>query len=110
MVSDFFYPNVGGVEHHIYALSQCLIARGHKVVVLTHAYGDRKGIRCVFAAAAPRTWQPFYDSNLHLGDQDAGPRPTASGLHTCLRVVICPAVRAHQDAYAKHVVNTPQQA
>lgn len=31
MVSDFFYPNTGGVESHIYQLSQCLLARGHKV-------------------------------------------------------------------------------
>ncbi|XP_068122313.1 phosphatidylinositol N-acetylglucosaminyltransferase subunit A [Hyperolius riggenbachi] len=45
MVSDFFYPNMGGVESHIYQLSQCLIERGHKVIVVTHAYGDRKGIR-----------------------------------------------------------------
>ncbi|XP_073473045.1 phosphatidylinositol N-acetylglucosaminyltransferase subunit A [Aquarana catesbeiana] len=45
MVSDFFYPNMGGVESHIYQLSQCLIERGHKVIVVTHAYEDRKGIR-----------------------------------------------------------------
>ncbi|XP_023575349.1 phosphatidylinositol N-acetylglucosaminyltransferase subunit A isoform X2 [Octodon degus] len=45
MVSDFFYPNMGGVESHIYQLSQCLIQRGHKVIIVTHAYGDRKGIR-----------------------------------------------------------------
>ena len=31
MVSDFFYPNMGGVENHIYYLSQCLLQRGHKV-------------------------------------------------------------------------------
>jgi hypothetical protein len=31
MVSDFFYPNFGGVENHIYQLSQCLINQGHKV-------------------------------------------------------------------------------
>jgi hypothetical protein len=31
MVSDFFFPNMGGVETHLYCLSQCLIARGHKV-------------------------------------------------------------------------------
>jgi hypothetical protein len=31
MVSDFFYPNFGGVENHIYYLSQCLLSRGHKV-------------------------------------------------------------------------------
>jgi len=45
MVSDFFYPNMGGVESHIYQLSQCLIEKGHKVVVATHAYGHRKGVR-----------------------------------------------------------------
>ncbi|OXB80358.1 UNVERIFIED_CONTAM: hypothetical protein H355_012791 [Colinus virginianus] len=45
MVSDFFYPNMGGVESHIYQLSQCLIERGHKVLVVTHAYGGRKGVR-----------------------------------------------------------------
>lgn len=31
MVSDFFYPNFGGVESHIYYLSQCLMKLGHKV-------------------------------------------------------------------------------
>lgn len=45
MVSDFFYPNMGGVEEHIFNLSQCLLGRGHKVVVLTHSYGDRIGVR-----------------------------------------------------------------
>ena len=45
MVSDFFFPNTGGVETHIYKVSQCLLERGHKVVVITHAYGDRKGVR-----------------------------------------------------------------
>jgi len=30
---------------HIWSLSQCLQAMGHKVVVITHAYGDRVGIR-----------------------------------------------------------------
>ena len=45
MVSDFFYPNMGGVESHIYQLSSCLLERGHKVVIVTHCYGDRKGVR-----------------------------------------------------------------
>ncbi|XP_033355358.1 N-acetylglucosaminyl-phosphatidylinositol biosynthetic protein isoform X3 [Bombus vosnesenskii] len=45
MVSDFFYPNMGGVEEHIFNLSQCLMELGHKVVVLTHSYGDRIGVR-----------------------------------------------------------------
>uniref|UniRef100_A0A8R1HH33 phosphatidylinositol N-acetylglucosaminyltransferase n=1 Tax=Caenorhabditis japonica TaxID=281687 RepID=A0A8R1HH33_CAEJA len=45
LVSDFFCPNAGGVETHIYFLAQCLIDLGHRVVVITHSYGDRKGIR-----------------------------------------------------------------
>ncbi|KAK9766180.1 Phosphatidylinositol N-acetylglucosaminyltransferase GPI3 subunit, variant 2 [Basidiobolus ranarum] len=45
MVSDFFYPNIGGVESHLFHLSQQLILRGHKVVIVTHAYGGRTGIR-----------------------------------------------------------------
>lgn len=74
MVSDFFYPNMGGVEEHILNLSECLLSRGHKVrrilissarqsssqwrtdtkiplnvcfqiVVITHSYNERKGVR-----------------------------------------------------------------
>lgn len=45
MVSDFFHPNIGGVESHIYHLSQCLLAMGHKVVVFTHAYGKVQGVK-----------------------------------------------------------------
>ncbi|XP_055677657.1 phosphatidylinositol N-acetylglucosaminyltransferase subunit A isoform X1 [Lutzomyia longipalpis] len=45
MASDFFFPSFGGVEEHIYNLSQCLITKGHKVIVVTHSYGGRKGIR-----------------------------------------------------------------
>lgn len=45
LVSDFFYPQPGGVELHIYHLAQNLIARNHSVVIITHAYGDRQGIR-----------------------------------------------------------------
>ncbi|KAA3675123.1 phosphatidylinositol glycan, class A [Paragonimus westermani] len=49
MACDFFHPNAGGVETHIYSLSQCLIRRGHRVVVITHSYGSkgrqRQGVR-----------------------------------------------------------------
>eukprot|EP00940_MAST-03C_sp_MAST-3C-sp2_P001708 g1708.t1 len=45
MVCDFFYPSLGGVEMHIWSLSQSLIRRGHKVIVITHAYGKRSGVR-----------------------------------------------------------------
>lgn len=45
MVSDFFFPNVGGVEEHIFNLSQCLLQKGHKVIIMTHSYEERVGIR-----------------------------------------------------------------
>ncbi|EED22372.1 phosphatidylinositol:UDP-GlcNAc transferase subunit PIG-A [Talaromyces stipitatus ATCC 10500] len=45
MVSDFFFPQPGGVESHIYQLSTKLIDRGHKVIIITHAYKGRTGIR-----------------------------------------------------------------
>lgn len=37
---------MGGVEIHLFNLSQCLLQRGHRVVIVTHAYGgDRVGVR-----------------------------------------------------------------
>ena len=45
MASDFFLPDAGGVECHVYALSQALLARGHSVTVLTRARGGRRGVR-----------------------------------------------------------------
>ncbi|KAH8116175.1 glycosyltransferase family 4 protein [Phellopilus nigrolimitatus] len=46
MISDFFHPNVGGVENHIYMLSAELLRRGHKVIVITHSHPpDRVGVR-----------------------------------------------------------------
>nr|CAG4643170.1 EOG090X0515 [Ilyocryptus agilis] len=47
MVSDFFYPGLGGVESHIFWLSQCLLKLGHKIIVITRSYGDRVGVRYV---------------------------------------------------------------
>nr|PUA83451.1 N-acetylglucosaminyl-phosphatidylinositol biosynthetic protein PigA, family GT4 protein [Toxoplasma gondii TgCATBr9] len=45
MVSDFFFPSLGGIETHIYHLSQCLIQRGYKVVAITHYTDGRHGVR-----------------------------------------------------------------
>lgn len=62
MVCDFFHPNVGGVENHIFMLSLNLLQRGHKVrelpasvlvytddfqvIIITHSYPPcRVGIR-----------------------------------------------------------------
>lgn len=45
MITDFFYPQPGGVEFHVYHLSQKLIDLGHSVTVITHDYGSRNGVR-----------------------------------------------------------------
>ncbi|PBK98853.1 UDP-Glycosyltransferase/glycogen phosphorylase [Armillaria gallica] len=45
MITDFFHPNVGGVESHVYMLSANLIKHGHKVIVITHSHPpNRVGI------------------------------------------------------------------
>ncbi|CAG8450479.1 15007_t:CDS:2 [Funneliformis mosseae] len=36
---------MGGVESHLYQLSQRLIQREHKVIIITHSYGNRTGVR-----------------------------------------------------------------
>ena len=33
------------METHLYYLGECLLRKGHSVVVLTHAYGKRRGVR-----------------------------------------------------------------
>lgn len=51
LVSDFFLPRLGGVEHHQYAIAAALMRRGHKVIVVTGTYDEgvmgsrRQGIR-----------------------------------------------------------------
>jgi len=45
LVGDFFYPKTGGVEVHLYYLSVCLIRRNCKVIVITHHYDDRQGVK-----------------------------------------------------------------
>ncbi|CDS36275.1 phosphatidylinositol [Echinococcus multilocularis] len=58
LICDCFYPNIGGVESHIYQLSQCLLSRGHRVIIITHAYGDkhqRQGVRYM-----PRGLKVYY--------------------------------------------------
>ena len=63
LVSDFFYPNMGGVESHLYQLAQCLLEKGHKVIIVTHFYGNRTGIR--YMANALKVYYlpivPFYN-------------------------------------------------
>ncbi|KAI5323066.1 hypothetical protein L3X38_032138 [Prunus dulcis] len=61
----FFYPNFGGAENHIYYLSQCLLKLGHKVVVMTHAYNNRSGVRYMTGGLKVYyvPWKPFLMQN-----------------------------------------------
>jgi phosphatidylinositol glycan class A protein len=45
LVCDFFFPAVGGAEVHLYQLGAHLARMGHRVVIVTHAVGDRTGVR-----------------------------------------------------------------
>lgn len=45
IVGDFFLPRLGGVEIHMWSLAQGLLRKGHKVVIITHSYGKRCGVR-----------------------------------------------------------------
>ena len=72
MISDFFYPNMGGVENHIYQLSQCLIARGHKVCavyMVTHSLLEN---HCVPHASACVSCYEGGGGDTFLWGQDGG--------------------------------------
>jgi phosphatidylinositol glycan class A protein len=73
MVCDFFYPRVGGVENAIWSLSQHLLKQGHKVVVITHAYGNRKGVRYM-----SEDLKVYYCPLVPMVDSDCCPTFTAS--------------------------------
>jgi len=47
MISDFFYPRLGGVENHILNLSKELRKLGHTIVVITHSNTGVKGVHYV---------------------------------------------------------------
>ncbi|KAG7362697.1 group 1 glycosyl transferase [Nitzschia inconspicua] len=73
MVCDFFYPRLGGVEMHIWSLSQHLIRMGHKVIVITHAYDNRKGVRYMSGPL-----KVYYCPFIPMTDQDILPTLTAT--------------------------------
>ncbi len=72
LISDFFYPRLGGVEMHIYSLAICLHKQGHKVIIITHAYQGKKtkrtGVRYL-----PGPIKVYYCPILPMTDQDSLP-------------------------------------
>lgn len=43
LVTDFFYPSIGGVETHVKMIGEELIKLGHSVIVITHKYTNYLG-------------------------------------------------------------------
>jgi len=106
LVGDFFYPQLGGVEMHVWSLAQCLMAMGHKCVVVTHAYATKPAARPAPASLRPpspgsRRKRPRGASSVILGDEDTRERAgaaVAAGQHRAgvrymtngLKVYYCP--------------------
>ena len=44
LISDYFYPAIGGVQSHIIGLANVIKRNGHDVVVITHKYDQQEGI------------------------------------------------------------------
>uniref|UniRef100_A0A6B2L2A1 phosphatidylinositol N-acetylglucosaminyltransferase n=1 Tax=Arcella intermedia TaxID=1963864 RepID=A0A6B2L2A1_9EUKA len=83
MVSDFFYPNMGGVELHLYQLSSCLIKRGNKVIMITHSYGNRKGIRYL-----TNGMKVYYIPQMQMYNQSSYPTIALSWFLPLLRKIL----------------------
>lgn len=47
MISDFFYPKLGGVENHILNLSKELRKMSHQIIIITHSSSGFKGIQYI---------------------------------------------------------------
>lgn len=101
LISDFFYPRLGGVEMHLFSLAQRLIAQGHKVIIITHAYKDplskskRTGVRYL---NGPGPLKCYYCPIVPMTDQDA--LPTFSSTLSIMRWIFIreriEIVHAHQ--------------
>jgi phosphatidylinositol glycan class A protein len=96
LISDFFYPSMGGVENHVYQLSQCLLRQGHKVIVVTHRYGERCGVRWL-ANGLKVYYLPF------CGVHDRVVLPTGLALLPILRDVL---IRERIEMVHAHAVCT----
>lgn len=73
LVSDFFYPRLGGVENHILSLAQELLKLGHKVIVVTHAYKGKKGVHLL-----ENDLKVYYCPIVPMTDEDCLPTFTAT--------------------------------
>ncbi|KAI5170473.1 phosphatidylinositol N-acetylglucosaminyltransferase subunit A [Pancytospora epiphaga] len=47
LVTDYFYPNTGGIETHVRTIGEELCRAGHHVIVITHKYKDHEGVMMI---------------------------------------------------------------
>eukprot|EP01088_Endostelium_zonatum_P021150 TRINITY_DN8168_c0_g1_i1.p1 TRINITY_DN8168_c0_g1~~TRINITY_DN8168_c0_g1_i1.p1 ORF type:complete len:453 (-),score=62.54 TRINITY_DN8168_c0_g1_i1:373-1731(-) len=93
MITDFFYPNFGGVENHVYQLSSFLTLRGHKVVIITHSYDNRKGVRYLTSGV-----KVYYVPILEMYNQSTFPDVSWK----TLPILRCIAIRERIDIFHGH--------
>lgn len=107
LVSDFFYPNIGGVENHIYQLAVCLQQMGHKVIVVTRSYGkEYSGVRYLPDSAGVGEKKGgcgvkvYYIPRLVVGNQVSLPTvlPFYSTFHDTLMQEKVDIVHGHQSS------------
>lgn len=78
LVSDFFYPRLGGVENHIWSLAQELLKLGHKVILITHAYKGKKGVHRLSMDGNKYYLKVYYCPIVPMVDEDSLPTFTAT--------------------------------
>ena len=41
LITEFFYPNIGGVESHVYFMAYCFKSKGHDVVIISRSREEK---------------------------------------------------------------------
>ena len=101
MCCDFFYPRIGGVEQHIWSLSQHLRSLGHNVAIITGRYVPPGG----GGGDAPRVGVRYMSCGLrvyhlpHLPMADQSSFPTYFGLLPLLRALLLRERHGHTHTH-----------
>jgi len=66
IVSDWFYPKIGGIEAHMDELARNLLNFGHEPVIITHDYRYLKPYRDEFPYKVVRFPSPIYIKKAHI--------------------------------------------
>jgi phosphatidylinositol glycan class A protein len=97
-VCDFFYPNFGGVENHIYYLAKGLQNRGHKVIVMTHTYENHSGLCFIGEDGVISSASPSYSCSESEKDCVKGQKRYSERKTPALPVYYLPKLVVYQQA------------